>query len=176
MAFVPNTSGIVLFGGYTDARPLGDSWSYDGTSWSPITVPTGLVAREHVFAVTDSARGRAVLFGGFTRPRALADTWTFGDAQAPTLVEHGVACGAIGSVPGLSVAVPPWQGEVFQVDLDVPNAIALPLLALGSTANPPLDLSPFGAPGCHTYFNVGAPHWLIPLTSQGCGSRIEQAG
>ena len=68
---------VVLFGG-TDGftAPYGDTWEYDGTSWSP-GGPAGPAARSaHAMAGGPTA-SRVVLFGGVDVNR-FRDTWEYG--------------------------------------------------------------------------------------------------
>jgi N-acetylneuraminic acid mutarotase len=75
---------IVLFGGegssVNDAGSpispyLGDTWTFDGTTWAPVNV-TGPSARtDHTMAALN---GKVVLFGGYSGLSSdLNDTWTF---------------------------------------------------------------------------------------------------
>jgi galactose oxidase-like protein len=67
---------FVVFGG--DKQPLlGDTWVFDGVTWTqklPATSPSA--RREHAMAY-DSGRDRVVLFGGTTQNERLGDTWEF---------------------------------------------------------------------------------------------------
>ena len=70
---------VVVFGGYAfqdDANVIvGDTWTWDGTSWSFVAQP-GPSARD--FAVAASVGGKMVLFGGEDENgNILGDTWTF---------------------------------------------------------------------------------------------------
>ena len=73
--------GIVLFGGEYEANleegvaVLGDTWIWDGTSWTQLDVK-GPDARSH--AAIGSFQGKLYLFGGMPgTSEYLADTWTF---------------------------------------------------------------------------------------------------
>lgn len=71
---------VVLFGGYT-APPqtfFGDTWLWDGTSWTEETLATSPSAREGSSMAYDSAHGKVVLFGGSTTGTYLGglnETW-----------------------------------------------------------------------------------------------------
>jgi hypothetical protein len=66
---------VVLFGG---EGPLGDTWEWDGNSWTQIAV-NGPSARDESAMVFDSARGVVVLFGGgdHNSPQASGETWEY---------------------------------------------------------------------------------------------------
>ena len=66
---------IVLFGGMhavAGSPPvlLGDTWEWDGTSWTQATPATAPSARDGQLMVYDDAQQRVVLYGGFS-----AETW-----------------------------------------------------------------------------------------------------
>ena len=67
-----------MFGGQGAGEHLGDTWTWDGSTWTkqhPTTHPPG---PEFAAMAYDAANGTVVLFGGFTsRP---ADTWTWGSS------------------------------------------------------------------------------------------------
>jgi hypothetical protein len=85
MAFDSNRGKVVLFGGDGgfSVGPLGDTWEYDGVSWSQVSTATTPSARFGHSMVFDSSRGRAVLFGGATENQATQqqvvhdDTWEY---------------------------------------------------------------------------------------------------
>jgi len=60
----PIRGKVVLFGGGTDAFvPLGDTWTWDGATWTQVAT-TGPTARLGPGMAWDSFRGRVVLHGG----------------------------------------------------------------------------------------------------------------
>ncbi|HEV7680261.1 MAG TPA: kelch repeat-containing protein [Candidatus Dormibacteraeota bacterium] len=83
MAYDVATSSVVLFGGGgytagTGATDLGDTWTFNGTTWSQITSTPAPSARSGVRAAYDGVHNTVVLFGGQLRSGTfLGDTWTF---------------------------------------------------------------------------------------------------
>ncbi|HEX6107105.1 MAG TPA: kelch repeat-containing protein [Gemmatimonadales bacterium] len=79
-------SGIVLFGGATEAEVRGDTWRWKGGDWRRLPI-AGPAPRTFPAMAYDSARAEVVLFGGnrvlfgdSTRPVALlGDTWVLRD-------------------------------------------------------------------------------------------------
>jgi hypothetical protein len=75
MAYDPATRTILLFGGHATNLPdqdlLGDTWSWDGTTWTQLQPATSPPARYGAAMTTDPATGTILLFGGSDR----ADTW-----------------------------------------------------------------------------------------------------
>src|SRR6185436_10346304 len=68
---------LVVFGGYTRGQYVGDTWEWDGASWSRVPGP-GPLARNGPAMVYDAARREVLLFGGDTRATgSLGDTWAF---------------------------------------------------------------------------------------------------
>jgi hypothetical protein len=68
---------VVLFGGNplgTRGR-LGDTWEWDGASWTKVLESEPL-KRDHHGMAYDGARQRVVLFGG-SSGKFLGDTWTW---------------------------------------------------------------------------------------------------
>jgi hypothetical protein len=67
----------LVFGGQSGFgfgdTPLGDTWKYDGTTWTNLAI-AGPPARTFTKMVYDEGRGRAVLFGGWS-DGPLGDTW-----------------------------------------------------------------------------------------------------
>ncbi len=67
MASTPATAQMVLFGGFTGSiNYLGDTWTYDGTTWSQQSPATSPSARGGASMAYDPATGQMVLFGGVT--------------------------------------------------------------------------------------------------------------
>jgi hypothetical protein len=67
---------VVLFGGFDEAGdPLGDTWVWNGTTWTPLDPPHSPSPRYGMAMVYDAARREVVLFGSQTPE--LTDTWTW---------------------------------------------------------------------------------------------------
>ena len=75
----------VLFGGATfngmASSVLGDTWTWDGTTWVDRTPATSPPVREATALAYDEARGVIVMFGGSSQTNnAFADTWEWDGA------------------------------------------------------------------------------------------------
>lgn len=87
---------VVLFGGFDLAQRKGDTWAFDGTAWTLISL-TGPAARAGHAMAYDTARDRIVMFGGFDG-NSLGDTWEFdglswtmvGESGPPARSEHAM--------------------------------------------------------------------------------------
>jgi hypothetical protein len=71
---------VYLFGGEQDANHiLNDTWAWDGTAWTQVTVASPPPARFHAGMTT--FQGKIVMFGGASAvpsgPGFYGDTWTF---------------------------------------------------------------------------------------------------
>jgi hypothetical protein len=80
MAYDPATGTVVLFGGASPSGEivLGDTWTWNGTTWTqqePVASPP---ARSEAAMASDPATGTVVLFGGQSNSGSLDDTWTWG--------------------------------------------------------------------------------------------------
>ena len=60
----------VVFGGLIPSFLTGDTWEWDGTTWTQVAT-TGPSGRFDTALVYDSARGASVLFGGSAGPGGL---------------------------------------------------------------------------------------------------------
>ena len=84
VAYESRTGRVVIVGGRDDASRtlLGDAWTWDGASWSPL--PTGASMpepRASASLVADADSSRLLLFGGLSRTRGLvADVWVWSPA------------------------------------------------------------------------------------------------
>lgn len=77
MAFDAARGRVVLFGGVANFRVFGDTWEWDGETWTR-RQPAGSSPprRAHHAMAYDAGRGRVVLFGGVTVGGVfLSDTW-----------------------------------------------------------------------------------------------------
>ncbi|MFN8572380.1 MAG: kelch repeat-containing protein [Gemmatimonadaceae bacterium] len=68
--------GVLLFGGATDAGVVGDSWLWNGSTWTRLNVAGPPARTGHAMAY-DVVRNRIVLYGGESATQAFADTWEF---------------------------------------------------------------------------------------------------
>jgi hypothetical protein len=85
LAYDSHRGVTVLFGGFAGAvaQVLGDTWEWDGTSWSERSSPTSVSARNSPMMAYDEERRLTILFGGFNQVR-LGDTWAWdGSSWSP---------------------------------------------------------------------------------------------
>ncbi|MEM6990947.1 MAG: kelch repeat-containing protein [Myxococcota bacterium] len=78
MAYDAANEEVVLFGGLVDATMNGETWTWDGTSWTEEAPATSPTPRWVSGAAYDRARERVVLFGGITTQfgtTGLDETW-----------------------------------------------------------------------------------------------------
>lgn len=85
MAFDASLGQIILFGGSgpNNAPLYGDTWTWNGTAWSPASPAASPQARTSHTMAYDAANSHVVLFGGYVAPTLTfpGDTWVYG---APT--------------------------------------------------------------------------------------------
>ena len=132
---------VILFGGYDGTAVVGDTWIYDGTTWTQ-SAATGPSARSDAAMATLGAK--VVLFGGDdTTTAALDDTWTF-DGTAwtevtiatPPPVRDGFAMASLGS----TLVLFGGYGGAASLNVQVSLTAAVPLLPPKSrTAAPTVD-------------------------------------
>jgi hypothetical protein len=90
LAYDESRAAVILFGGTLPKTtgPLDDTWSYDGTDWTELSLTTSPPPRA-AFAMTyDPARSAVVLFGDGTFADATTwelsgTTWTMSSATGP---------------------------------------------------------------------------------------------
>lgn len=148
----PERDVLVLHSGLDiNAESPNDTWEFDGTSWTDVTMPapfapTGLRAE---FGMLFSPRhGRIVMHAGYTDfTAARDDTWLLGAGMDP----FGSGCG----VESLTEAAAPVPGSTAEFALDFlqpdVQAVAITLGlsdATSSLGSLPLGLAGYGAPGC----------------------------
>jgi hypothetical protein len=68
---------VVLFGGADNSACIGETWAWNGTSWTLLST-SGPPPRTRFGMAYDSARGRVMLFGG--RCGIDGDTWEWDGA------------------------------------------------------------------------------------------------
>jgi hypothetical protein len=69
------TGGDASAGGSTPAAPLGDTWAWNGTSWSKLAPRSAPAARSGAVLTGDLATGGLVLFGGSGAHGTFGDSW-----------------------------------------------------------------------------------------------------
>jgi hypothetical protein len=80
MAYDAATGNVVLFGGETvkGVRPYGNTWVWDGSTWTEQHPATSAGAREAASMAYDAATGNVVLFGGLDADLdAIGNTWVW---------------------------------------------------------------------------------------------------
>ena len=77
MAYDANSGQLVLFGGTNNEglNILGDTWTWNGTTWIQQTPVTSPEARYSAAMAYDPSSGLVVLFGGASNSGFLGDTW-----------------------------------------------------------------------------------------------------
>ncbi len=83
---------IVLFGGVANGVQLGDTWEWDGETWTAREI-AGPAARSYFGMTYDSARGVMVLFGGDAPGAGVAfgDTWEYDGTEWRLVATNGPA-------------------------------------------------------------------------------------
>ena len=91
---------LVLFGGSKGLTSMGDTWTWDGASWTALGV-NGPAARNS--AVVVALAGTMFLFGGDpSQGTSFTDSWTWnGAAWSPLSIGYGpvAPAGAVIAVP-----------------------------------------------------------------------------
>jgi hypothetical protein len=79
MAYDAARHEVVLFGGFDGTNRLGDTWTWDGSTWTREHPPTSPSPRAYFGMVYDAAMSKVVLFGGCCDQQSelLNDTWTW---------------------------------------------------------------------------------------------------
>lgn len=83
MAYDPATRTMLLFGGHSDRYPyLGDTWIWNGTTWTKLSPSTSPLARSDAPVAYDAATRTVLLFGGEGMISegeygGLSDTWSW---------------------------------------------------------------------------------------------------
>jgi hypothetical protein len=83
MAYDAATGNVLLFGGYwgKHSRVLGDTWVWDGSTWTKLYPGTSPPARAEAAMAYDAATGKVVLFSGYAVHNYPRGTWVWGSAS-----------------------------------------------------------------------------------------------
>ncbi len=68
---------MIVFGGRDASTTYGDTWEWDGTSWTLLAPAVSPSPRKWASMAFDSARGQAIMFGGHDGTSYLGDTWAW---------------------------------------------------------------------------------------------------
>lgn len=100
-ALAADGDGFVLFGGAAGGTALGDTWTFDGSTWSQPSPATSPPARAEAAMTYDAARSEVVMFGGQSSPGGggwLGDTWVWNGTTwkgAPATTSPSARAGAV---------------------------------------------------------------------------------
>jgi hypothetical protein len=109
LSYDPAVGVAILFGGLSTV-PLGDTWSWDGTTWSEEAPPTSPPARSDAASGFDLTTEQVVLFGGSDYPDLLGDTWTYGPLLSVPSAPTGVVAQAGNQQATISFTAPTDTG------------------------------------------------------------------
>lgn len=140
MAYSPDLRRVIVHGGRSPAAtyPNGrydDTWSWDGSRWSPVPTTGHAPALEGALAAAHSATGHVVLFGGQSTTDASA-TWLLGRGPKATATQRTAGCLVLVLSP---FGRPALGNGSFALDLQYPYANAM----VGALVGLPATL-PFG--------------------------------
>jgi plastocyanin len=98
---------VVLFGGLdASGNTLGDTWTYNGTTWTQQSPAASPPARSDASMIYDAASGQVILFGGLDASgNTLGDTWTRPDYLLGQAVAFTSVAPASAMVGGPTYAV-----------------------------------------------------------------------
>jgi len=87
MAYDPVRKTVILFGGFTRGKSLGDMWEWDGERWKEIDYNSGPSPRNNHILVTNLKEKKILLFGGWNaeEDKILGDTWIWDGRQWKSL-------------------------------------------------------------------------------------------
>jgi hypothetical protein len=97
LGYDARTGRIILFGGSTQADGggvIGDTWSWDGASWTDLTPANSPSPRRNSAIDWDPGQNAVVLFGGADQSGYLRDTWEWdGSNWVPVAPAVSATCG-----------------------------------------------------------------------------------
>jgi hypothetical protein len=151
---------LVMYGNPIPTNPQFHMYEWDGTSSNWLVrlsaSPLGPIAY-------DSRRGRFLLVD------ENGAMWEYSTAAPAAYDVYGRGCAGSLGIPTLTPAPSslPWIGDTLRVQVSAVPAGAPAMMAMGfSVLRPPLDLRPFGMPGCNVYFAPEASLLLPAATTE----------
>ena len=165
----------VLVGATGSFNPAPQTWAFDGIDWQrgPLA-PNGFAGRQGHSLAYDEARDAVVLFGGATitlgGATARQGTWEMSERAAFASFGHG--CNTSAGLLALSPrgGALPEIGRTLVLEAAPVSRPSLPLLLVGGSDAQwagqalPLDLSPFGLPGCGLFVSIDV---VLPMSVAG---------
>jgi hypothetical protein len=143
VAFDSVRGQVVLFGGRVLQGPhVNDLWAWTGTQWTTVSTPVAPPARVGFGLASDTNRGRI-----------------YATSAPATVGAYGSGCAGVSGVPVLANEAHslPWLGDTFRTRASTLAAsTGAVVFATGLAATPPVDLSPFGMPGCNSWLAIDA--------------------
>ncbi|MDO8349080.1 MAG: kelch repeat-containing protein [Planctomycetota bacterium] len=133
MAFDAARNRLVVFGGSYGggAGVRGDTWEFDGITWTQRFPLASLPARAGIAMAYDAARGATMTFGGYTLATMLADTWEYAPVDAATFTPFGEGCQGTGDLPAMAPVTLPWLGDIYHVAVSGLTASGFATMAVG---------------------------------------------
>jgi hypothetical protein len=93
MAYDSARGYMVLFGGSDGTNSLDDTWEWDGTTWTEVSVEGSQPSKRSGHVMTyDRVRHRIVLFGGITDTSISDETWEWDGKKWQPLCGTGTQC------------------------------------------------------------------------------------
>jgi hypothetical protein len=76
LAYDPVLRAVVLFGGFINIQVYSDTWTWNGSVWTPLKTTNAPPYGRFAFGMDyDPIAHGPVIFGGFSTGFALFDTW-----------------------------------------------------------------------------------------------------
>jgi hypothetical protein len=125
MTYDASMGGVLLFGGDVNASVLGDTWFWNGTTWTQLSPASSPLSRGALSLAYDAATGTDVLFGGGVFGGGDSDTWQWaGDhwsqdcglstspASPPCVLAVSPASGPAGGGNSVTILGSGFQGVI----------------------------------------------------------------
>jgi hypothetical protein len=101
MAYDPATKQLLLFGGTDSADDfLGDTWTWNGATWTRRSPATSPSARTGARLAYDAQSGQLILFGGYSGT-PLSDTWSWTGSNWVAVASGNQPAASVGGSDGV---------------------------------------------------------------------------